>query len=424
MWVLATASFFIALARPQYDFYWEESKRFGIDILFAVDTSKSMLSQDVKPDRISRAKLAVEDLANELEGDRVGLIAFAGTAFLQCPLTLDQTAFFESVDALDTNTIPRGGTDIASAIQEAQRNFSGQPGNQKILVLLTDGEDLEGSALTAARAAGQNGVKIYTVGVGTTQGELIPVTEENGGTSFVKDDNGQVVKSHLDENMLRQIAQATGGRYEPLGQRGEGLERIYQENLKPLPRQELTAREEKVYIERFQWPIGFGLICLVAELLLVERRRPPQTPPPPSKIRPVTNSRLREKPLGAGPIKTLAILGVGLGLMASAAQASPQSAEKAFQQGKYNEALTEYKEAAEKNPDHPALAYNTGAAAYKTGDYNVAAASFEKSINQPDLDLQEQSYYNRQRSLSRRAENGKDGQETDDFKMGEGRREI
>ena len=126
-----------------------------------------MLTQDVKPDRLTRAKLAVNDFVDKLNGDGVGLIAFAGNAFLQCPITLDYDAFHESLDALDTTIIPRGGTDIASAIREAQAAFRTENNHDKILVLLTDGEDLEGSALAAAKAAAKDGVKIYTVGVGS-----------------------------------------------------------------------------------------------------------------------------------------------------------------------------------------------------------------------------------------------------------------
>ena len=190
--VMGVACVFTALARPQAGYRWEETHRKGLDILFAVDTSKSMLTQDVKPDRLTRAKLAVDDMVNKLDGDDVGLLAFAGDAFLQSPLTLDYDAFRESLDALDTNTIPRGGTDMARAITEAQAAFTAENDHDKILVLITDGEDLDGNAVAAAGAAAKDGVKIFTVGVGTTVGELIPVPAENGGTEFLKDSSGQV----------------------------------------------------------------------------------------------------------------------------------------------------------------------------------------------------------------------------------------
>src|SRR5215471_1434302 len=197
--VTGIACLAVALARPLVGFRWEEARRKGLDLLFAVDCSKSMLAQDVKPDRLTRAKMAVEDLVGRMDGDRVGLIAFAGNAFLQCPLTLDYDAFRQSLDALDTKIIPRGGTDIAAAIQEAEAVFKTRTAAEKILVLITDGEDLGGEGVAAAKEAAKNGVKIFAVGVGTTTGELVPVPSENGGTDFAKDENGRPVRSHLDE---------------------------------------------------------------------------------------------------------------------------------------------------------------------------------------------------------------------------------
>src|SRR5215469_215575 len=271
--VAGIACLAMALARPLVGFRWEETKRTGLDVMLAVDTSKSMLAQDVKPDRITRAKMAVEDLLGHLDGDRVGLIAFAGNAFLQCPLTLDYDAFRQSLDAVNVGIIPRGGTDIASAIHEAEAALEGQGSNERILVLVTDGEDLEGSALDAARAAAKHGLKIFTVGVGSPNGELIPLVDEKGGTEFAKDGSGQFVKSHLDESMLKQIAEATGAMYQPLGQQAEGLETIYQKGLAPFTRHQLASRMHKVYTERFQWPLTLGLLCLLAEPLMGIRRR-------------------------------------------------------------------------------------------------------------------------------------------------------
>ncbi|HEY2344099.1 MAG TPA: VWA domain-containing protein, partial [Chthoniobacteraceae bacterium] len=203
LFTLGVGLLFVALARPQAGFEWQETHRKGLEILFAVDTSKSMLAEDVKPSRLARAKLAVTDLVAKLNGDGVGLLAFAGNGFLQCPVTLDYDAFQESLDALDTNTIPRGGTDIASAIREAEAVFQTRSAADKILVLITDGEDLGGEGIAAAEEAAKHGVKIFTVGVGSAAGELIPVPNENGGVEFAKDENGQLVKSHLDEATLK-----------------------------------------------------------------------------------------------------------------------------------------------------------------------------------------------------------------------------
>src|SRR5262249_9170053 len=163
--------------------------------------SRSMLATDVKPNRLGRAKLAIQDLVAELHGDRIALVAFAGTAFTECPLTLDYGAFKQSLDAIDVGIIPRGGTSLSAAIDTSLQAFEGKQGKHQALVLITDGEDNEGHAKDAAKRAAERGVKVYTIGIGTPEGELIP--SESGG--FVKDRKGQVVKSRLDEETLKAI---------------------------------------------------------------------------------------------------------------------------------------------------------------------------------------------------------------------------
>ncbi len=214
----------------------------GLDILVAIDTSKSMLTPDVQPNRLTRAKLAAEDLLEHLHGDSVGLIAFAGDAFLQSPITTDYDAFRDSVEALDTNTIPRGGTDIAAAIRLARVAFKTRPGSDRILILLTDGEDLGAQGIEAARAAAPQGLRIFTLGVGTAAGDLIPLPDGNGGAHYVQDASGQPVRSHLDVATLQQIAQAAGGTYEPLGNQGQGLALIYSRGLASFRRHDLATR--------------------------------------------------------------------------------------------------------------------------------------------------------------------------------------
>lgn len=376
LFAAAIAFVFVALARPQWGFHWEEQKQRGIDILFAVDTSKSMLTQDVTPDRLTRAKLAITDFVRKLEGDRVGLIAFAGDAFLQAPLTLDYDAFQESLDALDTNVIPRGGTDISSAIEEAQVAFGRESKNKKILVLITDGEDLEAKGIDSARAAAKDGLVIYTIGVGSASGGLIPVPGANGGTDFVKDASGQFVKSHLDEATLKQIAEATGGLYEPLGQQGEGLQTIYNQALASLPKQDLASRSQKVYDERFQWPLSAGLVCLFASMLIGTRR---------SERKSV---RLRQRAL-----QTASVLGVFALTIPSSVQASPQAAEQAYRKGDYAVAEKQYEQAAAQSPEAAPLQFNLGAASYKTGDYDKALPAFQKALDTDQVPVQQQAYY-------------------------------
>jgi len=377
LFVTAIALTFVALARPQWGYHWEEQKRRGIDILFAIDTSKSMLTQDVTPDRLTRAKLAIIDLVSKLDGDRVGLIAFAGDAFLEAPLTLDYDAFQESLNAIDIGTIPRGGTDIASAIQEAQVALNAETKNRKILVLVTDGEDLEARGIDAARTATNDGLTIYTVGVGTAAGGLIPVPGANGGTDFLRDQSGQFVKSHLDEDTLKQIAQVTGGFYEPLGQQGEGLQTLYNQALASLPKQDLASRTQKVYDERFQWPLAMGLACLVASLLIGTRRRESKSPLRPQK-------RLEV----ASTVGLLALMAVS-----SSVQASTQTAEQAYKKGEFATAEKQYQQAVEKDPQTAQLQFNLGAAAYKSNDYDTALPSFQKALDTDEVGVQQQAYY-------------------------------
>jgi Ca-activated chloride channel homolog len=178
----------IALARPQHGFDLEEVEQRGLDIVVAVDTSKSMLTTDIAPNRLERAKLAALELMQTAGTDRLGLVAFAGDAFLECPLTIDNTAFQQSVQALDVNSIPQGGTAIATAINTALTAFK-EKDHYKALVLLTDGEDndSETGALEAAQNAAKAGLKIFTIGIGTAAGDLIRVTDANGNSDYVRD---------------------------------------------------------------------------------------------------------------------------------------------------------------------------------------------------------------------------------------------
>src|SRR5438067_12189230 len=177
--MLGLALAIVSLARPQVGYIYEDVKRKGLDLLFAVDTSRSMLSNDVQPNRLERVKLAGQDLVNQLQGDRVGLIAFAGRAFLQAPLTIDYEADVESINDHDTKTIPEGGTNISEAINLALSTFGKSAAGNRALIIFTDGEELSGDAAKVAKAEADAGVKIVAVGVGTQQGSLIPLSGED-----------------------------------------------------------------------------------------------------------------------------------------------------------------------------------------------------------------------------------------------------
>ncbi len=272
LWLFAVLLVFVAIARPQKGDEWRDVKRKGIDILFAVDTSRSMLAEDLTPNRLERARLGIIDFVARLEGDRVGLIPFAGSAFALCPLTLDYDAFRESLNVLDTDLIPRQGTDLASAIHEAERLFDENGNNYRVLVLLTDGEDLQGDVIDAAKAAAKKGMSIYTIGVGSPEGATIPISLRNGRKDFVRDSEGKVVRTTLDETTLKKIAAETHGLYVPLGRGAEGLNTIYKEKLRLVPKSELNQRMERIPRERFEWPLAVAIGLLLLEFFIRDRR--------------------------------------------------------------------------------------------------------------------------------------------------------
>ena len=269
----ALALMVFSLARPQWGFEWKDTKFKGIDLLIAIDVSKSMLSTDVKPNRLERVKLAVKDLVRKLNGDRVGLIAFAGTAFLQCPLTIDYNGFLLTLDDLSVNTIPRGGTSISSAIREAITVFRGQQKKYKTFILITDGDDLEGDPLKAAKEAASEGIKIYCVGVGTQEGSLIPGVDESGSRSWVADKGGNVVKSQLNEELLKNIAISTGGSYVRATQSDSGLVLLYDKSISKLEKKDIEGKMNKQYQERFQYFLGLALLLLMVEPFISENKR-------------------------------------------------------------------------------------------------------------------------------------------------------
>lgn len=384
---LAILAACVALARPLGAMRMEESERRGLDILFAIDTSRSMLTPDVKPDRLTRARLAVEDLLDQLNGDGVGLVAFAGEAFLQAPVTTDYDAFKESLDALDTHTIALGGTDIAAAIRLSESTLALRGDTQKVMVLITDGEDLAGDALLAAQAAAKKGMVIFTLGVGTAAGELIPIPDSSGGTEFVKDPDGKFVKSRLDSDMLRQIAATTGGVYTPLGPQGQGVVRLYQDKLKGLAQGQHADRQVAVYAELFQWPLGVAIALLsLAWLLGVSVRRRVAV----------------AAPATATLIATL-LFAVAM-IAAPRAWASPLTAQDEYQKGQYAQAQREYAQSLKADPNQSQLQFNLGAAAYKAGDFAAATTAFNNALKTREIPLQQSAYYNLGNALFREGE--------------------
>ncbi len=266
--VLVVAFSILAMARPQWGFEWRKIKRQGLDIFVVVDVSKSMLTADVKPNRLQRTKLAVQDLIKELKGDRIGLIAFAGDAFLVCPLTEDYSGFMLSLDDLGVDTVPRGGTNIARAIEVAIKSYEDTPAKYKVVIVITDGENLEGDPIAVAKQAKKKGIKVYCIGVGTKEGDLIQIPDGRGGMEFLKDNKGNFVKSRLNEKLLERIALITGGVYVKSSGANFGLDFIYKKELSKLEKRDIESRLEKRYHERFQIPLAIALILLVVDTCL------------------------------------------------------------------------------------------------------------------------------------------------------------
>jgi Ca-activated chloride channel family protein len=272
--LVAAALFLVlALARPQWGAKLETVTRRGVDVIVAVDTSLSMLAEDVKPNRMAQARAAVGSFIDLLQGDRVGLVAFAGTSYVACPLTLDYTAARMFVDVLEVDLIPVQGTAIADAIQTSVAAFRPGERRYKVLVLITDGEDHEGNVQAAARAAAAEGITIYTVGVGSPSGEPIPLRNARGDIIGYKEDKGhRKVTSRLGESDLEAIALGTGGKYFRSSPEGLELRRVYEE-ISLMDQRTLSGRSLSVFEERYQIPLGVAILLLALEAALGERRR-------------------------------------------------------------------------------------------------------------------------------------------------------
>lgn len=269
--LLALLGMGLALARPQWGQQAEVSRALGEDILFLLDCSHSMAASDVPPDRLTRSQYAILDFVQRHGRGRVGLVAFAGQAFLQCPLTFDYDAFRESLMAVDVRTIPVPGTDIGRALEEGFQAMQ-QQDRRKIMVLLTDGEDLEKAGVPTAEKLAEKQVVVFAVGVGTPSGAVVRTTTPQGVSIPLRDAKGAEVISRLDETTLRKIAQATRGQYLPLGALGEGMSRVRHlvETSRELPG---ASKVRKLGVDRFHFPVAAVILGLVVESLIGTRRR-------------------------------------------------------------------------------------------------------------------------------------------------------
>ncbi len=377
--VLAVALLGAALARPQWGVVYEETEGRGVDIMIALDTSRSMLAEDVRPSRLERAKLSIVDLVNNLRGDRVGLIAFAGRAFLQVPLTLDYDAFLNTLRIIDTEIIPVPGTDIGGAIREAREAMRDER-NHRILVLITDGEDLEARARQETRRAAAEGFVIYTVGVGGPEGARIPVTLPDGTRDYIRDISGEIVVTRLDEDTLVDIAAETGGAYVNLGS-GEGLETVYARIIETIPPEDLGTRLQAVPIERYQWFVAVALVLLAIERLISTRRRMPLPAP-----------------------AAAALLFALLLALPAPAHGDALEGRRLFDRGEFAASAEAYARAVERRPNDASLHYNHGVSLYRAEDYSGARRAFERALSLGTPDVQERAFFNLGNTLYRLGE--------------------
>lgn len=263
----------LALSRPQLGTKLRTMKREGQDIIIALDVSLSMQAEDIKPNRLEKAKHEISSLIDRFQGDRVALVAFSGRAFVQCPLTLDYGACKMFLDFVSTDLIPVPGTAISEAIQKSIESFVEKERKHKILVLITDGEDHEKDPVEVAKEAAKEGIVIYTVGIGSVQGVPIPLYDERGvQKGFKKDRSGEVVMTKLDELTLEKIALETGGKYYRASPGEAELDKIY-EDISQMEKKNLASQQFAQYEDRFQYLVGIGLFFLFLEVLLSERRR-------------------------------------------------------------------------------------------------------------------------------------------------------
>ena len=372
--LLAFTLMVFALIRPKWGFHWEEVKRRGVDMMIALDVSKSMLAEDVSPNRLERAKREIKDLLKIVEGDRVGLIAFSGTSFIQAPLTLDHGAVHLFLDDINTDFIPVPGTALGKAISQATEAFDAGDKKSRVLILITDGEDHLGNPVESAQKAAQEGIKIYTIGIGKEGGAPIPDKEKGG---FKKNRRGEVILTKLDEDTLQKIALETGGSYVRSITGDLDLERIYGDIRESVEEKDLQSGKRKRFEERYQGFLLLAFLLLFFEPFISEGRRG------------------RRKVLGK--LFSLALIFFGLHIPTPKAKvfSSPQhKGVDQYQSQNYSEALKELLDAQIEAPNDLSLKYNLANTYYQLKEYDKAQKLFQSTALEGDLPLSQKSYYN------------------------------
>ncbi len=389
-WLLqaALALLIVMLARPQFGKHVSHEKRTGIETVIAIDISNSMLAEDVVPSRLQRAKMMVENLVDNFTNDKIGLIVFAGDAFVQLPITSDYVSAKMFLSSIEPSMMTTQGTDIAAAIETATHSFTQQEKIGKAIIVITDGEDHEGGAIEAAKEARDRNMRVYVLGVGSPKGSPIPIP---GTGDYLHDNTGNTVMSALNEQMCREVAQAGGGAYIHV-ENNSNAQRQLDEELNKLEKNETDSTIYSDYDEQFQAVGLLALLLLILEVCILDRRNP--------LLKNVSLFRSRKPAEGMTlPVLLLAVLSFAmLSAQPAAAQTDRQlvrQGNKHFQRGDYEQAEVAYSKAVEKNDKNPQAHYNLGNALLSQQKDSAAIEQFQKSGQLETNPLRKaQSYHN------------------------------
>lgn len=358
----------IAAAGPQYGHIWQEYEAKGIEIILAVDCSRSMLAPDIQPTRLDRAKREIVDLLSMLEGDKVGLVAFSGSAFLQCPLTLDYSGYSIFLNALSPDYIPVGGSDFEAAIKTSLESFDKNSNSEKAIIFITDGEATSGDTMKAVKEAKDKGIKIFCIGVG---GETAaPMPEKGGG--FKKDASGNMVLSRLDEDVLKKISAETGGTYVRSVAGDMDLDILYKKEIRgSMDQSIMRSGKRKILENRFQWPLLISVILLFLDFFIPSSRK-----------------------LSALVFFMMSSIYLSTEAQASTVHSLMKSAEKAYESKDYEKAVNDLISAQVKEPESSDIYYNLGNTYYRMNQYDAAIKSYSGALEHSDEKNKGRIHYN------------------------------
>ena len=377
-WILqgALALLVVMLARPQFGTKISNEQRTGIETIIAMDISNSMLAEDITPSRLDRSKMMVENLVDHFTNDKIGLLVFAGDAFVQLPITSDYVSAKMFLSSIDPSMMATQGTDIARAIDMATHSFTQEEGIGKAIIVITDGEDHEGGALEAAKAAKDAGMRVYVLGVGSPKGSPIPIP---GTGDYMKDNTGNTVMSGLNEEMCRQVAQAGGGAYIHVENNSAAQDQLDNE-LDKLAKKETTSTVYSEFDEQFQAVAILALLLIIFEICIFDRRNP--------LLKRLSLFGSKKKAAA-----TVALLFVALTASAQADRQYIREGNKQFRIGDYAKAEVSYRKAVEKNPKNPQAAYNLGNALMAQKKDSAAVQQFEQSAKMETNPLRKSAAY-------------------------------